>query len=170
MNSIFKMLAAMLIGFASFSSNAAVTCVQNKSTGVYENRVNGSTSDCKFKQTEKSPLEKLAPVGEKYGTVDLTSRQSSTAVNKNKFKALITDFNIRTVLNRWSHEVGMQDVIWQNGDDIPVDRSTEFSSDFGQSVFELMTATGFTKQAARACHHSNGVLRIIPRTKFCDQP
>lgn len=87
------------------------------------------------------------------------------------FKALASDVNIRGALNRWSREMGMQEVIWQiPGDDIPVDREVTFTTNFDESVAGLMMATNYTKQPARACSHSNGVIRVIPRTRFCDQP
>lgn len=87
------------------------------------------------------------------------------------FKALVSDMNIRGVMNRWAHELGMQDVVWEiPDDDIPVDREVPFTTDLDESGTLLMQATSFTKHPARTCLHSNGVMRVIPKTRFCDQP
>lgn len=88
-----------------------------------------------------------------------------------KFVAQVSDGTVRGVLNRWAHLNGMQEAVWHLGsDDIPVDREVAFFGDFESSVRDLMATTTYTRLPARACLHSNGVLRVIPRSRFCSQP
>ncbi len=103
--------------------------------------------------------------------VPVTADPTPAASPVPAYKALVTDRNLRGVVNRWAREKGMQEVVWELASaDIPVDREVPFVGDFEQALRGLMRTTSYTGQPARACLHSNEVVRIIPRTRFCNQP
>lgn len=97
-------------------------------------------------------------------SVSLPSISQKTLV----FQALLSDQTVRGVINRWLHTAGLQEVIWQLYDDIVIEREVNFyATDLDSALTELMQATNNT-EPARACRHINGVVRIIPRTLFCE--
>ena len=84
------------------------------------------------------------------------------------FEVSLDDRTLRGTINRWLKAEGYQDVIWQLANDVVIEREVKFESEnVTQALNQLMQATNDT-EPARACIHSNKVVRIIPRTKFCE--
>ena len=86
------------------------------------------------------------------------------------FSVLPGDMYVRGSLRRWMKDVGYQDVVWDLRNDIPTDRELSFDGDLNAALLGLMQALKAGPAPARACVHTNKVVRIIPATRFCEEP
>lgn len=86
------------------------------------------------------------------------------------FTLRATDLTVRGGLSRWMRELAMQEIVWDLRQDVPVDRELEFEGPLDNALDGLMSVLRLGPVSARACLYTNKVVRIIPATRFCEEP
>lgn len=90
------------------------------------------------------------------------------------FDVRLTDRSIREVLVRWSKSALWvhESVHWTLDSDFPVEAAadaSQFTADYRTAVRRLLAGTENTERPAQPCFYSNGVMRVILKSQFCDR-
>jgi hypothetical protein len=81
------------------------------------------------------------------------------------------DGNVRRTVARWAKSAGwtFEPEHWKVQVDIPLTASATFSSDFKESVQDLLSSTELGDTPVHGCFYTNKVVRVVPYTESCDR-
>lgn len=90
------------------------------------------------------------------------------------FEVTSRDHTVREVVARWSKSQGWTHELnhWAVDRDLPVMGTAGadvFGDDFKGAVRKLLASSELTDRPVQPCFYSNHVIRVIPKTEFCDR-
>lgn len=96
--------------------------------------------------------------------------QRSDQSDRNVYRAVLDDRNVRRVLKRWAQTAGWTFGTdhWALDVDIPVSASADLGSDFKTAVRALLASTEMSDRPVQPCFYTNKVLRVIGASQQCD--
>lgn len=117
---------------------------------------------------QAKPVKKAvsAPINSNGTATDITH----FSLGELPFSVEPNDGTMRHVLKRWALREGwfFHDQYWEVEVDLPIISAASFSSDFTDSVTQLMRSTALGVRPLQACLYSNKVIRVIPLAQNCD--
>lgn len=90
------------------------------------------------------------------------------------FDVKTSDRSVREALARWARSAGWvhEPIHWTLDKDHPVEGVAGpevFGEDFRTAVRKLLASTELTDRPVQPCFYANSVVRVIPRSAFCDR-
>lgn len=164
-------------------ANAAVMCIQDKATGLFEvktehGKFRRATADECSLETLQSALD-VAPqkqhetaaatiVAMPAVTKPSPVQQAVAAVPEPTWDVRTSDATIYGSLKRWAKIAGWQ-LMWDTeGNDFPVVAEATYRGGFDIAIGGVMASLQRSQYPLRACLYENRAVRIIHKTKRCE--
>lgn len=91
-----------------------------------------------------------------------------------RFEVTAKDRSVREALTRWARSAGWvhEPIHWTLDKDHPIEAVAGpevFGEDFKTAVRRLLASTELTDRPVQPCFYVNHVVRVIPKSAFCDR-